>query len=33
MNAVIDSIHAQLAQLRSKLDEFPALQRLEVSEK
>ena len=30
MNAVIDSIHAQLSQLRSKLDEFPALQRLEV---
>ena len=30
MNAVIDSIHAQLAQLRSKLDEFPAVQRLEV---
>ncbi|KAL3756141.1 hypothetical protein ACHAWU_005645 [Discostella pseudostelligera] len=29
MNAVMDSIHAQLGQLRSKLDEIPALQRLE----
>ena len=26
----MDSIHAQLGQLRSKLDEIPALQRLEV---
>jgi hypothetical protein len=31
MDAVIDTIKAQLVQLRSKLDDIPALQKLEVS--
>mmetsp|Transcript_21971 Transcript_21971/g.47720 ORF Transcript_21971/g.47720 Transcript_21971/m.47720 type:complete len:197 (+) Transcript_21971:121-711(+) len=30
MDAVMDAIHAQLGQLRSKLDDIPALQRLEA---
>ena len=31
MDAVIDTIKAQLVQLRSKLDDIPVLQKLEVS--
>lgn len=31
MDAVMSSLHAQLAQLRTKLDDIPALQKLEVS--
>jgi hypothetical protein len=31
MDAVKDTLHAQLAQLRTKLDDIPALQKLEVS--
>lgn len=31
MDAFKDALHTQLAQLRTKLDDIPALQKLEVS--